>query len=169
MVAHVHADHVVKIDHTVLEQRSLYNLPTGRVLVANAMPADRADVVAAHGYPGKEWDGIEDEAGLIAACKKIQRQGECVMLETAKEVTSLAVLVSNHASPSGLLPSRATSVLLGDDYRAGRLAPARPNSAHATCSSNRPPLDVPPGNVATASTRRHAHLSGSAARGHSSE
>ena len=68
---------IVQVDADRLdgEHTRLWRTVTGRVLAAYATPEERAELVANAGFPGEDWNGITDSAGLDAALARIREQG----------------------------------------------------------------------------------------------
>ncbi|MFW6303003.1 MAG: hypothetical protein ACOC2L_00145, partial [Candidatus Sumerlaeota bacterium] len=53
--------------------------------------------VEQHGFPWKDWDGIEDMHSLEVALEVICKDGHCVLAPNVPDVASLAVLVHDRA------------------------------------------------------------------------
>ena len=58
---------------------NVYELATGRLLLAYARPETVSAVVAAQGYPGPRWDGIETAEQLATALAAIRREGRVIL------------------------------------------------------------------------------------------
>ncbi len=73
------------------EKQSPYSVCTGRVLLAY-LPTDGLDeVVQERGFPGQEWDGIQDRDALTAALAHIRAHGIAFARSDDDQVQTLAV------------------------------------------------------------------------------
>ncbi|MDR3710788.1 MAG: IclR family transcriptional regulator C-terminal domain-containing protein [Capsulimonadaceae bacterium] len=80
----------IKVDFTAIPDRSIYDVPTGRILVSYASPAERALVLAEWGMPGEYWQDIATEDQLDAACAAVRNQGYTVVAPDAHELAAMA-------------------------------------------------------------------------------
>lgn len=81
----------VRVHEEPPSSTSLYDLPTGRVLLAWSGEDERRRI-AGREKPGKVWKEA-DERGVEEACAALRRQGHCVIERKDREVVSLAVPV----------------------------------------------------------------------------
>ncbi|MFP4379646.1 MAG: IclR family transcriptional regulator [Candidatus Sumerlaeia bacterium] len=96
-VAGVEPDQAVKVDRSRAEKYSIYRLVSTRVLLAGVDQKHLEEYITRHGWPGEDWNGIQDMASLEKALQKIREDGYCVLAPNVPEVASLASLVYNHA------------------------------------------------------------------------
>ena len=78
---------VIRVDQQMVEGRSIYKLPTGRVLVAFASPEDYRLIIENYGEPGKNWPDYELDL------KRIRSEGRCSMIPDSVGVNSFALPV----------------------------------------------------------------------------
>lgn len=64
----------IKVDFTAIPDRSIYDVPTGRILVSYTNPQERAMIIDEWGMPGGYWLGIETLDQLHEACVGICKQ-----------------------------------------------------------------------------------------------
>lgn len=84
---------------TDVEEKKLWRTVTGRILAAYCTAAERRDLLAYAGIPGRDWDGIEDVMELDRRLSELRIQGYAEQIEHG-EVASLAVPVLD---PGGIL------------------------------------------------------------------
>ncbi len=80
----------VKIDHAIVEDQSIYSLPTGRILVTYADERELDAIVERYGFPGERWDDAESLDELKRLRAAIREDGHCVM-EQPSGVVAFAV------------------------------------------------------------------------------
>lgn len=85
--------HAVCVNAAVLESRSLYAMPTGRMLAAHAGPGELARVIARNGLPGAAWDGIASRAALDRALAEVRARGHERIAPDGPDLVSFAVPV----------------------------------------------------------------------------
>ncbi|HBC85677.1 MAG TPA: hypothetical protein DCZ94_01855 [Lentisphaeria bacterium] len=78
---------VIRVDQQMVEGRSIYRLPTGRVLVAFASPEDYRLILENYGEPGKNWPDYELDL------KRIRNEGRCAMIPDSVGLNSFALPV----------------------------------------------------------------------------
>jgi IclR family acetate operon transcriptional repressor len=102
VAAHVDSTQAIRVDHSVIEEKPFFALPTGRMLAAIADERQLQTVIDRHGLPGKHWDDIDDRDALAAALDDLRTVGCCRMIEADSGLFSLAVPVP---STAGDLPA----------------------------------------------------------------
>lgn len=70
---------------------SIYELVTGRLLVAYAGSEARRLIVEHYGFPGNVWGGATDMAALEALCQQLQKQPYLQMRNHSGELDTFAV------------------------------------------------------------------------------
>jgi len=65
----------VQIRPNLILRHDIYLTATGRLLLAYRPPSEMHLCVARNGFPGKDWDGIENYEELSEALKQIREQG----------------------------------------------------------------------------------------------
>ncbi len=93
LVWQVQSQHVVRVDASALETRSIYAVPTGRVLLAFESGNERDKVIERYGLPGVEWGGIQSRAQLEKALAGVREQGQESIVPDGKDLASFAVPV----------------------------------------------------------------------------
>ena len=83
----VQSNNIIKVDYTMLEKNSIYDYPSGRILVAYADETQRDRILQKHGYPGAHWNGIRTREQLNATIEEVRAQG---YLERVNDVASFA-------------------------------------------------------------------------------
>lgn len=83
LAGHVDNSQMVKIDKVLFESKSIYELPTGRILIIHADPDELDEVVDCYGYPGDLWEGISSMKGLAALQKKY-RESKYIVIDDEK-------------------------------------------------------------------------------------
>ncbi len=84
---------VIRVNSAVLETRSLFAMPTGRVLAAFSSPNELECILRQSGLPVAEWAGISTRAALDKALGRIRRRGHEVIAPDVGGLVSLAVPV----------------------------------------------------------------------------
>jgi DNA-binding IclR family transcriptional regulator len=93
----IQSQNIIKVDYTMLEKNSIYDYPSGKILVAYAEEEQLQQILKKHGYPGSHWDGIRTREQLNSAIAEVRQKG---YLERIKDVASFAGPVF---SPDGSL------------------------------------------------------------------
>ncbi len=65
----------IKVDYTMLEEHSIYDYPSGKILVAYANETQLKQIVEKHGFPHALWDGISAFGQLREAIARLRAQG----------------------------------------------------------------------------------------------
>ncbi len=90
MVGAVDGNHAIRVSHATVEATPFFAKATGRMLAALADERELAQVVARHGLPGEQWNGLDDLETLRAELAKLRRQGWCEIEQIEDEVVALA-------------------------------------------------------------------------------
>lgn len=93
---------LIRVSHREDEPHRIYDVPTGRILVAHASEEQVGEIVACNGFPGEAWDKIDDMSDLKRACRKIRKAG-FVSMETPMEGTKLLSFACPIQSTDGQL------------------------------------------------------------------
>lgn len=80
-----------KVDYTMLEEHSIYDYPSGKILVAYANETQLKQIVEKHGYPNTLWDGISNQKQLREAIARLRAQGYAA--RCTEEVASVSAPV----------------------------------------------------------------------------
>jgi IclR family acetate operon transcriptional repressor len=91
--AQVRDENAVTVNPARLSEYTVYNTPTGRVLLAFCDEGAYAQVVAKWGMPHGEWDDIADERQLRANLEKIRRRRHAMKKSAERGTASIAVPV----------------------------------------------------------------------------
>ena len=83
----------VGVNATVLESRSLFAMPTGRVLAAYAEPAALERLIDRNGLPDAAWNGIGDRKALDRALADLRARGHERIAPDGPDLVSFAVPV----------------------------------------------------------------------------
>lgn len=83
----------VGVNAAAVQARSLYAMPTGRVLAAYADLQALERIVARNGLPGAEWEGLSTRAGLDRALAAIRKDGHAIIAPDGPDLVSFAVPV----------------------------------------------------------------------------
>lgn len=83
----------VRVDPRFERPDDLYAMVTGRVLVAYASEAERAEIVAKQGWPGEAWDQIASAVELESAVQEVRDLGRAEAVTGGGDITALAVPV----------------------------------------------------------------------------
>ena len=97
VVGRVDCTQTIRIDDAREEDRSLYDVPTGRVLAAYAAPEDLAAILARNGLPGAHWDRLTTRNGLDKALAALRRAGLSVIGPDGGGVVAMACPVLDGA------------------------------------------------------------------------
>lgn len=74
----------------------LYRAATGRVLLAHLDPDQREALIARHGWPGTQWEGIDSAGQLDAVCEVIRVEGLALVEGGGERVAMVAAPVRGH-------------------------------------------------------------------------
>lgn len=74
----------IRIDQQVVESSSIYQMPTGRVLVAFATPDDYRRILANYGPPDAVWPDYKND--LV----KIRKERQCLLLPDSRGINAFA-------------------------------------------------------------------------------
>jgi DNA-binding IclR family transcriptional regulator len=85
--------HAVRVDPQSAEDRSVYTLTSTRILLSFAESPETDEFISKHGWPGRTWRGVRDEASLTEAIERIRRQGHSRVVSHHGQVVSMAVPV----------------------------------------------------------------------------
>lgn len=86
-------DDAVKVDYTMLEDKSMYWYPSGKVLVSFCSDRERSRIIRKNGMPGDMWDGADTVEKLDAAVEKVRRDGWATLNSPINMVASYAMPV----------------------------------------------------------------------------
>ena len=71
----IDSDEVIQVDLSAVEQRSIYDMGTGRILVAYADEYALSQIKLVSGLPGEVWDNIDTDEALDAARSDVREVG----------------------------------------------------------------------------------------------
>jgi len=83
---------VIKVDYSMLEENSMYDYPTGRILTAFATPQELEKILQQHGLPGERWGHLDTKEQLSEELARV-RQKKLLTRYSADGVASYAVPV----------------------------------------------------------------------------
>lgn len=86
----VQSNDIIKVDYTMLEQNSIYEYPSGKILVAYCSPEEREKILQKHGYPKEAWEGISTGQELDRAIEAIRKDGYSKQVTERGQVASYA-------------------------------------------------------------------------------
>jgi IclR family acetate operon transcriptional repressor len=92
-IANVNPHRAVRVDQDLLEKADVYELVTGRALLAFAAPEDLEEAIARNGLPGARWDGMGSRESLDRALGAIRRVGHYAYVSDRHGTTTFAVPV----------------------------------------------------------------------------
>jgi len=75
MLCFADCERAVCVSQVVVERRTFFEKPTGRMLAAIAGEAELREILDRQGFPGPLWNNINDEASLRAELSVLQDQG----------------------------------------------------------------------------------------------
>ena len=81
---------VIRIDQQIVENSSIYDMPTGRVLTAFAGPEDYRLILKNYGDPDKNWPGYERDM------EKIRKERQCLILPDRSGINAFALPVNDN-------------------------------------------------------------------------
>jgi len=76
-------------------QGRLYSTPTGRILLAYLENKELENCIIVSGFPGKDWNSINNWPALRRALAHIKTQGYTIRKRAKGQITSLAVPILN--------------------------------------------------------------------------
>ncbi len=117
VAAYAAADQTVQISPAAMEKFPFYEKPTGRMLAAIAPEAEFQQILARHGLPGDQWNGIASETALRKELASLRKQGWCQAGDKGGGLIALACPVFG--------PDAAAWGALGTFAPAYRCPPAR--------------------------------------------
>jgi len=82
---------------------SVFNTPTGRVLMAHADAGTVEAAVDRHGLPDTRWDKITSRPALNRMLERVRRDGRCVVTDEKHGLTAMAVPVTLRAGGGPLV------------------------------------------------------------------
>lgn len=88
--AHIHSEHAVEINRTVLDDVPFYSKVSCRVLAAFCTRQQREQIIARQGLPGDLWPEASTPERLEAMLKAIREQGYLVLPDPVMEVVTIA-------------------------------------------------------------------------------
>ncbi len=97
VVGRVDCQQTIRVDDVQAEERSLYDVPTGRVLAAYAAPEELATILDRNGLPGAHWDRLTTRIGLEKALATLRRAGLSVIGPDGSGVVAFACPVLDGA------------------------------------------------------------------------
>ena len=53
---------LIKVDYTMLQENSIYDYPSGKILAAFCSDEERMQILSRHGYPQEHWNGASNAA-----------------------------------------------------------------------------------------------------------
>ena len=84
---------LIKVDYTMLQENSVYDYPSGKILAAFCSDEERMQILSKHGYPQEHWNGAANAAEFSAELEKV-RCAPYIRQETeGGTVTSFAAAV----------------------------------------------------------------------------
>ena len=84
---------IIKVDYTMLQENSIYDYPSGKILVAFCDDAERRLIINKHGYPCEHWNGAANAAALRNEIEKIRDMPYLKQETECGAVTSYAAAV----------------------------------------------------------------------------
>lgn len=70
----IQSSDIIKVDYTMLEENSIYDYPSGKVLVANCDKEALKEIVKKHGYPREYWNNASNMKQLEAEIEKAKKR-----------------------------------------------------------------------------------------------
>ena len=83
------------VDKSLFAEGRLYTTPTGRVLLAYLEEKELKHCLEVNGFPGKDWNSINNWSDLQKALSCIRNKGYALRKRVKGQVTSLAVPILN--------------------------------------------------------------------------
>lgn len=78
---------------SVYRELSLYRSVSGRILIAFLSEMQLEKVVGISGFPGAEWDRVNNMKSFEKSCAVLRREGICIMSNAEKEIKAFSVPV----------------------------------------------------------------------------
>ncbi len=75
LVTRVDSTQAIQVSNATIEDRPFFSRATGRILASIASDEELRQIVARHGLPDGDWNGIADETALKRELAKVRRQG----------------------------------------------------------------------------------------------
>jgi DNA-binding IclR family transcriptional regulator len=82
---------IIKVDYTMLEENSIYEYPSGKILVAFCDKEELKKIIAKHGYPQEYWNNISDAEELEKEIMNIRKSGYINCLSSDKKIVNYAI------------------------------------------------------------------------------
>jgi DNA-binding IclR family transcriptional regulator len=82
---------IIKVDYTMLEENSIYEYPSGRILVAFCEKEELNKIIAKHGYPLKYWNNISNAEELEREITNIRKSGYITSMSSDKKIVNYAI------------------------------------------------------------------------------
>lgn len=86
-------DALIKVDYTMLDGNSIYDYPSGKILVAFCDEDELKLIIRKHGFPGKHWNNISDMNMLRQEIENIRNREILKQRTEETTVTSYAIAV----------------------------------------------------------------------------
>lgn len=91
IIAQARYERSLMVNAAVYKNLSLYHSVSGRVLVSFLSDDERNRLLEMTGFPGADWDGIEDDERMRAAVAAVRESGMSVMPNADTEIKAFAV------------------------------------------------------------------------------
>lgn len=82
-----------KVDYSILDEKSVYTYPSGRVLVAYCTEKELSRIIRKNGYPNGLWDDAADREGLKRAIARLKKEGWSTRISPNFKTASYSVPV----------------------------------------------------------------------------
>ncbi len=82
---------IIKVDYTMLEENSIYEYISGRILVAFCDEAELEKIVEKHGYPRQFWNHISNLEELKSEIAEIRKKGYLKSMSPDKKIANYAM------------------------------------------------------------------------------
>lgn len=89
----IQSSDIIKVDYTMLEENSIYDYPSGKVLVANCDKASLKEIIKKHGFPKKYWNNISNMKQFDEEIEKAKKSGCLKRISPDGKVASYAAPV----------------------------------------------------------------------------
>ncbi len=90
VVAYKDADVAIQVDDKYLNNQTIYDLPTSRILLAWANSDEQNKFMEINGFPKEKWDNIDNINKLNKSIKSIKEIGYCEILDELSGVANFA-------------------------------------------------------------------------------
>ncbi len=87
----IQSNDIIKVDYTMLEENSIYEYPSGKILVAYCDKEELKKIITKHGFPKECWDNILSIGELEIQIEKIRMLGYVKKISSDGKVASYAV------------------------------------------------------------------------------